>query len=174
MLILPRISFILFCYRKESKLFFMFVFVFHTFFCFWDHCSLQWRFPCSSAFSWTSSTHHRKSIWLKVVWCSMAHALSSVPYANNTKHMLFLAAWQDRSCYSWMFCEQLCTEALGVSCYQCRDRRYSSCFNCAPYVPLDPSQLTWCEQNHSSFFIPCQLGHTFCFVCLSCCFSFQK
>lgn len=67
---------------------------------------------------------------------------------------------------------QFCEQALGVSCYQCRDSRCSSCFNSAPYVPLHPSQLTWCESDH--FFIHCQLGHTLCFVCWSHCFSFQK
>ncbi len=77
----------------------------------------------------------------------MHRTLSNAPYANNAEHMLFTATWQARSYYSWMFCVQLCATALGVSCYQCRARRYSSCFNSAPYVPLDPSQLTWCESN---------------------------
>lgn len=135
---------------------------------------LLWSKFCSSVFSKILSTHYRKATWLKApIWCNMRCALSNAPYANNTEHMLFLAAWQARSYYSWMFCAQLCAAALGVSCYQCGARRYSSCFNSAPYVPLDPSQLTWCESN-SSFFIFCQLGHTFCFVCLSYCFSFQK
>lgn len=59
------------------------------------------------------------------------------------------------------------------SCYQCAARRYSSCFNSSPYVPSDPSRLTW-QDSSFPFSICCQLGHTFCFVCLSCCFSFLK
>lgn len=79
--------------------------------------------------------------------------MSNAPYANNTKHMLFLSAWQARSYYSWTFRAQLCAEALGVSCYQRRARRHSSCFNTAPYVPVDPTQLTWWESSHSFFLI---------------------
>lgn len=59
------------------------------------------------------------------------------------------------------------------SCYQCAARRYSSCFNSSPYVPSDPSRLTW-QDSSFAFSICCQLGHTFCFVCLSCCFCFLK
>ena len=38
-----------------------------------------------------------------------------------------------------------------ASCYQRGARRHSSCFNSPPYVPLDPSQLTWSEPSPSCF-----------------------
>lgn len=134
-------SFILARYRQELiLLFFLFYLCFptwlikcfnvtnlNTFSIFLDIVYAPWRVHLTEGFYLVQLLMHN-------VQCAICkqHKAHAFPFCLTGQILLQLN----------VPCTALC-QALGVSCYQRRARRHSSCFNTAPYVPVDPTQLTW-------------------------------
>lgn len=106
---------------------------------------------CMSVFSGISCTMDSLLTKSCCLVQHVSHIFQHSTCKQHKAHAFFSPPDNQILLQSNVFCTALCRGI--VSLYQYGARRYSSCFNSGPYVPFDPSQLTWCELNQSSSYI---------------------